>query len=881
MKPPSLARWVLTRTLTGAARSAIIGDLDEEFTTSVLPRLGPRRARRWYWRQAIRSVMDHRLERPLGWRDRAYPPTVRMRDAIRQEREMVMSDLRHATRTLVRQPGFTAIVVLTLALGFGANIAVFSAANAWLFKPLPVPARDRLVSLRHQGGGGEFPYHVYLGLRDHAPVFDHLAAYADLPLTLRDNERMDRVTGELVSGTYFDTLGVPAALGRTIGPTDDRPGVAGAVVISDRLWRRRFDADPSIVGRTIQLNGLQCAVVGVTAASFLGLQVGQSPDLWLPLQLEGSFFPDGSALRRRTFWWLKIVGTVRPGVSTAAATAAALRAFQRDHPDERVFLEPTDRFARQQIVSTPIILLQGLSLSILLICCVNVTSLLLARSTTRQRELALCGSLGAGRARLVRQALVEGGTLVGAGCLLGAVVALPLASAAVRLVPGQMPSSVDVSVDHRVLLFALLLALITGLGVSLAPALRAARTDLLPFLKNSSPSDGPRRGGIAGLRWFLVPTQIALSAFLLVMAGLLARSLHNLQAIGARVEPERVLVADVSPGDAGYTGERLVHFYNELWWRLAQVPGVTSVGLGVHSPLGGTSDWGGPLVVDDTNTHADIHVGRVTPGYFAATGMPVVTGRDFLASDRSGTLPVVAVNETFVRRFLREERPLGQRIRYADDATREIVAVVQDFGFLSLREAPPPALFVPIAQQPRPPRLTVHLRTIDDARTLVGALRDQVRLLDPDVGLTDIRTLAMQFDRRLGEERLVTTVAALFSGLALLLAAIGLYGLVSYAVARRTAEMGIRVALGATPAGIRRLVLRETLVVVSLGLALGVPLAWAGARLARSLLYGVTASDVVVFAITLITLLGTALLAAWLPAHRASRVDPVTALRAE
>ncbi|MPZ20331.1 MAG: hypothetical protein GEV06_20805, partial [Luteitalea sp.] len=324
MKPPYLARWFLTRTLTGAARSAIVGDLDEEFTTSVLPRLGRRGARCWYWRQAIRSVTDHRLGRPLGWRDRANSPAVRLRDALRQERETVTSDVRQAARLLVRQPSFTVIVLLTLSLGFGANIAVFSAANAWLFKPLPVPTRDRLVSLHYESGGGEFPHHVYLALREHSTAFDHLAAYATMPLTLRDDDGMDRVMGELVSGNYFATLGITAARGRRLIADDDRPSVAGRVVISDRLWKRRFARDPSIIGRTILLNGLQCTVVGVTPPAFFGLQVGQSPDLWLPLQLEASFFPDRSALQTRTFWWLKVVGTVRPGISREAATAVAL-----------------------------------------------------------------------------------------------------------------------------------------------------------------------------------------------------------------------------------------------------------------------------------------------------------------------------------------------------------------------------------------------------------------------------------------------------------------------------------------------------------------------------------------------------------------------------
>lgn len=797
---------------------------------------------------------------------------------------MVVSDLQHACRLLVRQPGFTVIVVLTLALGFGANIAIFSGANAWLFKPLPVPTRDRLVSLRYQGGGGDFPYHVYQALREHATAFDHLAAYASMPMTLRDEHGMDRVMGQLVSGNYFEALGITAARGRALVPADDQPGVAGSVVLSDRFWKQRFDADPSVIGRAIRVNGLPCTVVGITRPPFFGLRVGESPDLWLPLQLEAQFFPNRSALQTRTTWWLNVAGTVRRGVSRDAATAAAMRALQTEQPDERVFLEPTEHYPRSGLLPTPVVVLQCLALSILLICCVNVTSLLLARSTARQRELALRATLGAGRVRLVRQMLAESGVLVATGCLLGLAVAAPLANAAIRFLPGRRPTVLDVAPDYRVLLFALLLALIATVGVSLAPALRAACTDVLPFLKSTPPSHLRPRGGIRGFRWLLVPAQIALSVLLLVMAGLFVRSLQHLRGLGAHVEPDRVLVADVSPRDAGYTGERLLQFYTDLRSRLAGLPGVINVGLGALSPLGGAIEIGGPLAIEGSaplDPQIRVHGNRVTPGYFEATGMPVVAGRDFVDADRDGAPLVVTVNQAFVRRFCPTTNPLGRRVRYGNGPPLEIIGVVRDFRFVSLHDEPRPALFYPVAQQPLDRRLTVHLRTIGDAGTLTRSLREQVRALDANVGLTDIRTLAIQFDRGLGEERLVTTVASIFGALALLLAAVGLYGLISYAVARRTAEMGIRAALGATPASIRGLVLRETLVVVALGLGLGVPLAWAGARFARSLLTGIEAGDGTVFITAMIAILGTAVLAAWLPARRAARVDPVVALRAE
>ena len=829
-------------------------------------------------------------------------------------------DLRYGWRMMLTSPGLTAVAVASLALGIGANTAIFSFVNAVLLRPLPVAEPERLVYLF--GGTERHPYGVtaypdYVDYRDQSGVFEGLATYSGISLSFTGGERTELVSGSIVSGNYFDVLGVKAALGRTFLPEEDQtPGARPVAVLSHGWWQRRFGGDPQIVGRQLTLNGQSFTVVGVAAAGFQGAGAGETNDLFVPMMMQalvrpprggysGEMNPD--LLSRRSAGWLVVVGRLGPGVtleqaqSAVATVAGRLRQAYPESNEGRVAtLYPAskgDPNARGMLLSVSGLLLATVGL-VLLIACANVANLLLARASARRREISIRLALGAGRWRLVRQLLTESALLAFIGGAVGLLLALWTVDLLKQAVPaGLMPFAFDFSLDGRVLGFTLGLSLLTGMIFGLAPALQASRPDLLPALKDESQSfgTGARR---FGLRNLLVVVQIALSLVLLIGAGLFLRSLRQAQAIDPGFEPGRVLVAPLNINLLRYTRPQGAEFYRQLVERVEALPGVESASLARVVLLSGAArqssvlveGQGGPDRVDRSEgTGGGEEVAQQTTlanvvglGYLQTMGIALLRGRDFGSQDREGAPGVVIINETFARRHFPGQDPLGRRISLNGPRGpwREIVGMTRDGKYRTLGEAPAPFVHLPLAQN-HETGMTLHVRAAGDPAGLVAAVRGEIRGLERNLPATDIRPLTEQISRSLFPARMGAALLGVFGLIALLLATVGLYGVMSYAVARRTRELGVRMALGAQPGDVLRLVLREGMTLIAAGVGLGLAGALAVTRLLASFLYGVSTTDPATFAGLAALLAAVALLASLIPARRAARVDPMVALRQE
>ena len=817
-------------------------------------------------------------------------------------------DIRYALRALRRSPGFTLAAVLTLALGIGANSTIFSVVSAVLLRP-PAQIREpeRLVHVFTSDYSGPrygaSSYADYLDFRDGATGVVGLTAFAPSPLNFSTGGAASRVWGEEVSGNYFSVLGVAPALGRTFVPDAERTQRAEPVaVLSYALWQRAFGADSGVIGREVRVNGYPFTVIGVAPAHFHGSIRGVQADIWVPYATRGFLSPertagDGALDMQRGDRGLFIIGRLSPGTTLAAAQTSfdviarrlhdAYPEFWSDvHEESRVITLTSERDSRVlPQLRGAVIGFFGLLMTVvglmLLICCANVANLLLARAAGRRREVSIRLALGAGRARLVRQLLTETAVIA----ILGGAVGLLLAKWATGLLvafkpPLPVPVALDISLDGRVLAFTAAVAALTGFIAGAAPALGAARLDLVSALKGMT-SDSGRRRRRPALRSVLVVSQVATCVILLTMAGLLLRSLRAAQNADLGFAPSGIAIFSTELGSQGYNEARGRAFYDDLLSRVAALPSVRAASLAESTPLGLDYSRRGVRVEGyEAKPGEDMEFGAniVGPGYLGLMRIPLERGRDFTERDRAGSLPVAIVNQSFARRFWPGEDPIGKRIQVGD-SLREVVGVAHDSRTRSLNESPTPYFYLPFLQYYQP-NMTLEVRTAGDPAGIIPAVRREIAALDRDLPV-ESGTLEDALGLSLLPQRAGATLLGIFSLLGLVLASIGLYGVVAYAVAQRTRELGIRVALGAEPGNIYRVVLGHGVKLTFLGLIIGIGAALLLARLARGVLFGVSSTDPVTLGSVAAILAAVALLASFIPARRATRVDPLVALREE
>ncbi len=815
----------------------------------------------------------------------------------RLEDEM-FQDLRYGARLLLKNPGFTLIAVITLALGIGANTAIFTLLDKVLIRTLPVEQPQQLVALTKDDSGApvSFSYPMYAELRARAEGLAGLAAYVQQPFSLSDSGATERVIGQIVSGNYFAVLGVRPALGRGFLPEEDRtPGTHPVVVISHGLWQRRFGADPAVLGKTVNLNNYRYTVVGVAPAEFTGTTRGIVSDVYVPALMQVQAQPGrNSKLEDRGSGWLYLFGRLKPETSRAQAQAAlsalteeAKRAFPGATDPARVFLTDGSRgfTGRVSDLTLPLKLLMGVVGFVLLIACANVANLLLARGATRRKELSVRLAIGASRFRIVRQLLTESLILTVLGGGAGLLVAVWLTNLLLSFQEQAnfVPRTLDGSLDRRVLGFTLGLSLLVGIVFGLAPALQAAKSEFITALKQDTPllGTGARR---FGLRNLLVVVQVALSLVVLIGAGLCVQSLRRLQAIDPGLEPAKVLTASFDLSLNGYNEARGQQFFAQLSERVAALPGVEAVSL-ARGVAFSAFVWIRSATIEgyqpQPNERLAFNFNVITPNYFHTLGTALVRGREFTPQDGATAPRVVIVNEATARRYWPGADAVGKRLKYGNvDQFAEVVGVVRDTRDKGLTADPRPAIYVPLLQQ-YAGDMTLHVRTATKAEALLAAIRREVQTLDGQLPVYNLKTLAEQKDGALYAERMAAALLTLFGLLALLLATIGLYGVLSYAVTQRTRELGIRLALGAQPREVLKLVIGQGLRLTLVGLLLGLATAFALTRLLEKLLFGVSATDPLTFAAVALLLAAVAFLACWVPARRAAQVDPLVALRHE
>jgi predicted permease len=833
-------------------------------------------------------------------------------------------DLSYAARTLVKSPGFAAVAILSLALGIGANTAIFSFVNAVLLRQLPVAEPSRLVYV--YSANRTSPYNVssypdYVDFRDRNDVFSGLAASAPVTVSFTDGGQADAVSGSIVSGNYFDVLGVRAAAGRTFTAEEDRtPGERPVVVISHRLWQSRFGGDAGVVGRQMIMNGQQFTVVGVAPAGFDGAQVGQTSDIYVPMAMQalvrpprggysGEMNPD--LLTKRNPRWLVMVGRLKPGVTPqqAQAAASALAAqLATAYPDSNKDVTAAvwqvskgDPNQRGTLLSVAGLLLAVVGL-VLLIACANVANLLLARAASRRKEISIRLALGASRARLVRQLLTESVLLALIGGAFGLLLAVWLIGAAQTYPPpaNVFPVAFDFTLDRSVLAFTLVLSLATGVVFGVAPALQASKPDLVAALKDETPLVAGQGGTFLrrlSLRNLLVVAQVALSLVLLISAGLFLRSMRQAQRIDPGFDPAHALTMPLNINLLRYTKAQGQEFYRRVLENVQALPGVESATLTRTPPLSGASRESSVTLAGATPTERvrggestgsvnlssnSTLASSVALNYFQTLNIPLVRGRDFTSQDREGAPGVAIVNETFAARYFPGQDALGQRVSLGGEKGPwlEIVGVARDGKYISVGESPAPFLYQPLAQR-HESGMSLIVRTKGDPAASIGAVRGAVQSVERNLPTANLRPMRELLAQSLFPARVGALLLAGFGLLALVLASIGLYGVMSYSVSRRTREIGIRMALGAQRGDVLRLVLREGMTLVGAGVVVGLAAAFATTRLLAGFLYGVSPTDPLAFAGIALLLTAVALVASFLPARRASRVDPMVAFKYE
>ena len=817
-----------------------------------------------------------------------------------------MRDIRNAVRTVARNPRFAILFVATVALGIGTSVAIFTAVDAVLFRPLAVRDAGSLVRIYATDTEGletsNSSYPVYADYRDGASSLEGVAAFDDAePLHLTTGGgQAERIVGAVVTGNYFDVLGVRASRGRLLTAEDDRaPGGSPVVVLSDRLWRSRFDASPSAVGSVVGINGHPFTVVGVAPRGFTGVNLESLPDLWVPTAMVDQALPElaeDQVLTTRNLSWLDVVARLKPGVSIAAAQSeldvlAKRRAAgqPKDHADPMASVRSAAEFAagygRAEARRVSWLLL-GMAGLVLLIACADAAGLLLLRGEGRRREIGVRLAVGASRRQIATQLFAESLVLAGLAAVAGLLLAIWSSDALVSAVPPEfaLPMGAALSaLDPRSVAFAAGAALVSALLFGLLPAIRAGRLDVARALKAGDGSGGPAR---TLLRDGLVVAQIVLTVVLLVGAGLMGRTLAREASVSPGFEAAGRLEASMDLARQGYDRPRRDAFFDDVLRRASALPGVRSAALARTVPIQSagmrtTIESDGYTAVPGEFPAADLNL--VSPGYFRTLGIRLLAGRDFDDGDRRDGAAVAIVNEAMAKKFWPGRNPIGRRIMNLGPkgVGGEVVGVVADVRYRSLRRPADPTVYVPRAQFSMP-RMTLIVEAANgDAAALQRPLQAIVAGLDPALPLFHVRTLSEKLGLALGQTRVIAALVGVFAALALLLAAAGLYGVVSYATQRRTREFGIRLALGASAGSVRRLVLSKTGRLAVAGLAVGLGAAAAASRLASHLLFGVSPWDPVSYAAAAVLLAAAALAASVLPARRAGRVDPMTSLRSE
>ena len=811
--------------------------------------------------------------------------------------ESLIKDIRYGFRNLVKRPGYTAIALATLALGIGANTAIFSLISTVLLRPLPAPHPEQLVEVygtTHRGADYTLlSFLNYKDYRDRNNVFSGLLSYRFVAMSISHDGSNERVWGYLVSGNYFDTLGIHPFLGRFFQPEEDQtPSSHPVAVITYTCWQKRFASAPNVTNQPLRINGTTFTIVGVAPDGFRGTEVAYMPEVFVPTMMAHQIEPGSTWLEERGDDNLFVLGRLKSDVTAAQAESALVnitqqlgREYPHDNEGRGVRLLTPGLFLpdiRSSVISFSGVLM-GVVTLVLLLACVNLANLLLARATERRKELAIRLAMGASRARIVRQLVTEAVMLSLGGGLGGLVLATwIIALVSSMKFPSDVPLVIDLRVDWRVLAFAFSVSLVTGIAFGLLPALQSSRPDLIPALKDEQSMGGFRR---SRLRNGLVIVQVALSLVLLVCAGLVVRSLQVAQKTRPGFSPENAVTLSFDLGLQGYTKEKGRAFQKEILQRAQALPGIRSVALVSTLPL--SLDYSfdsiyveGQAVTGTSNLPVAIPNG-ISPNYFRTMEIPL-RGRDFTDADDKDQLRVAIVNETFARRFFPGREAIGGRFNFngPDQPFWEIVGVAADGKYNTLGEDPQPAFYRPLLQDYNTSASLVA-RTRGDSKAVIAALRAELQALDPALPTYNVRTLSDHLELPLFPYRMAAVVLGSFGVLALVLAAIGIYGVMSYVVAGRTREVGVRVALGAARGDVLLLIMKQGMSLALIGLAVGLLVGFGAAQLMVKLLFGVNPTDPITFAGVFILLGAVAALACYIPARRATKVDPLVALRYE
>jgi predicted permease len=803
-------------------------------------------------------------------------------------------DLKYALRRLAKSPAFFVTACVSLALGIGANTAAFSVVSAVLLRSLPVrdPGSLAVVSTRDTGFQYSMSYPAYTYLRDHSSSLDGLVAFRAQPLNVSAGGTTERVTGMLVSGNYFDVLGVDMATGSPIRADDDRvPASGGArglvAVLSHQYWKRRFNSDAAIVGSSVQINGHSLTIVGVTPPRFRGTRVGSLPDVFVPIMFAAQIFDGPNSLANPRNNWLRIIARTKPTTTLAQAHAEMTAVFRQFYTDlirpladtditrrrsreALIVLEPgqTGLLEMGDTVKPTLFALMGLVALVLMIAWVNVATLMVARAELSHRETAIAMALGATRRRVWTQGLLESLVISAAGVILGLMIAILMRGLLLQLIPDQQ--ELEVSMDARVFGASVALGLLTTIVLTFLTARQSLHAGVISALKGEA---------VAASLWVrkgLIVAQLALSVVALVGAALFTQTVNKLRLVDPGFEHDRVLIA--STATDGYTAERRQAFYARLLDNVRSLPGVVSAALANNAPLDVNTGWNILVQRDPSGPprQAGASVAFISPGYFKTMGIALVRGRDFDERDGAGALRAVIVNENYVRSYLPPGRdPIGAPVVGNGNMTFEIVGVVKNTASIGLRDLDQRMLYLPRGQS------VLHVRSAAAPASLRASIEAAVHRLDPNVPVFNVRTIDEQIDRSMQTERTLAMLSSTFGILALVLSAVGLYGLIANAVSRRRKELGLRLALGAEPRRILRLVLAEAGLLVALGAAAGLPCALLTGRAISSLLFEIQSGDWKSMAAALGVLMTVAAFAAWIPASRASRGDPIVALRSE
>jgi predicted permease len=918
---PLVARWLIGAAATSDDRAPLVADLEEE-AAAIARDQGVAAARRWSTRQAVRSAA------PL-LAARLFAAVSRFRRTSMQVWRGLRSDLRLALRRLRQAPGFTLVCIATLALGIGGNTAVFTLIDRVILEPLPVPRPAELYRLGDTddccvisglpGSFSIFSYDLYHHLLPTVPEFRELAAFQANVTTVSfgyadPDAPSETLESQFVSGNYFQMLELTPARGRLIQPADDAAGAQAVAVLSHRAWTDRFGGRTDVVGQAVTLNGVPATVVGIAPRGFYGETLRPNPpDIWIPLAAELRVEPASRLLEAKGLHWLYLIGRLRNGVDPASLQPRLTAAVQqwalatlplseqerRQIPQQHVTVVTARAgvSSMRDAVAPSLRLLQLLAIAVLLIACANLANLLLVRGMARRVETAVRVALGAPRARLAAQFLVESMALAAAGGAAGLVVAFLGARAIVALTfRGATTIPIDAAPSPLVLAFAIAASLLTGALFGIAPAWLGSRSDPVEAMRAGGRTSSERG---SGLRRMLLALQVAMSLVLIACAGLLGRSLANLQSqdFGFRIQGR--YVAAFAPSIATIPADRLPSTYAAIQERLRRVDGVRNIAFSLYSPMSG-NNWASVITIDghDRGEQLVASWNRVSPRYFETTGTPMVRGRAIDERDRPDSPLVTVVNQTFARKFFGDADPIGRHIGFASttgagDRDLEIVGIVGDAKYQDARALAYPTFFLPFLQERRgadgaPPKLgpshypqALEIEAASAPASFAADLRRELRAVDRRITIRRVLPMEEQVAGHFNSDRLIARLATAFGGVALLLACLGLYGLTAHTVARRTREIGIRMAVGASPPRVLATVLRSALGQLALGVALGLPAAIVAGRLLESTLFGVSGHDPAVLAVAIAALACAATAAAVLPARRAASIDPVKALRSE